>query len=130
MLRLAANYNQGLLAINEVASSEGISEKFMESIIAAIKSKGLVKVKRGAKGGYFLAKPPSEITMYELFDALDADILNDEWNKNPDKTSSDIVLKDYLQELHSNIQKSLKNKTLEDLVNKYESLNSGQMFYI
>jgi Rrf2 family cysteine metabolism transcriptional repressor len=130
MLRLAANYNQGLLAINEVANSEGISEKFMESIIAAIKSKGLVKVKRGAKGGYFLAKPPSEITMYELFDALDADILNDEWNKNPDKTSSDIVLKDYLQELHSNIQKSLKNKTLEDLVNKYESLNTGQMFYI
>lgn len=130
MLRLAANYNQGLLAINEVASSEGISEKFMESIIAAIKSKGLVKVKRGAKGGYFLAKPPSEITMYELFNALDADILNDEWNKNPDKTSSDLVLKGYLQELHSSIQESLKNKTLEDLVNKYESLNSGQMFYI
>lgn len=130
MLRLAVNYNQGLLAINEVATSEDISEKFMESIIASIKSKGLVKVKRGAKGGYFLAKPPSKITMYELFNALDADILNDEWNKNPDKTSSDIVLKNYLQELNSNIQDFLKDKTLEDLVNKFESLNTGQMFYI
>ncbi len=130
MLRLALSYNENVLSLNEIAESENISEKFLEHIISAIKSKGIVKVKRGAKGGYFLAKPPSEITMNEIMGALEADILNNEWSKHEELTTADIVIKKYLWEFQTNIDEILKNKTLEELKTSFETIKPDTMFYI
>jgi Rrf2 family transcriptional regulator, cysteine metabolism repressor len=130
MLRLAIAYNENVLSLNEIAESENISEKFLENIISAIKAKGIVKVKRGAKGGYFLAKAPSEITLNEIFDALEADILNQEWDKHDEITTADSVIKKYLWEFQTEIGEILKNKTLEELKIKYEKLKPDTMFYI
>jgi Rrf2 family protein len=130
MLKLAVSYNESVLSLNEIAESENISEKFLENIIASIKANGIVKVKRGAKGGYFLAKSPSEIKMNEIFDALEADILNNEWDKHNETTAADTVIKKYLNEFHNEIFEILKNKTLEELKTKYETLKPDQMFYI
>ena len=130
MLRLAISYNDSVLSLNEIAESENISEKFLEHIISAIKSKGIVKVKRGAKGGYFLAKPPSEITMNEIFDVLEADILNNEWSKHEELTTADIIIKRCLWEFQKNIDDILENKTLEELKTKYETIKPDTMFYI
>lgn len=130
MLRLAVTYKENVLPLNEIAESENISEKFLENIIAAIKSKGLVKVKRGAKGGYLLSKSPSEITMNEIFEALEADILNKEWNKHEESTNTDIIIKKYLREFQVKIDDILKKKTLDELKTEYETMKPDQMFYI
>lgn len=130
MLRLAASYKENVLSLNEIAKSENISEKFLENIISDIKAKGLVKVKRGAKGGYFLAKPPSEIKMNEIFDALEADILNEEWNKHEELSAADAVIKKYLWEFQTSIKDILENKTLEELKTQYETIKPDTMFYI
>jgi Rrf2 family protein len=130
MLKLALSYNESVLSLNEVAETENISEKFLENIIASIKAKGIVKVKRGAKGGYFLAKSPSEIKMNEIFDALEADILNNEWDKHNETTAADTVIKKYLKEFHNEIFEILNNKTLEELKTIYEAMKPDQMFYI
>jgi Rrf2 family transcriptional regulator, cysteine metabolism repressor len=130
MICLASVYDDKLMSISEVAGKEKISEKFLENIVATIKASGLVKVKRGAHGGYHLAKSPSHITMKDLFEALEPDILKNERINNESAEPSDIAIQKIMNELESNIQNFLEMKTLEELVRHYEALKPGQMFYI
>jgi Rrf2 family cysteine metabolism transcriptional repressor len=131
MLNLALNYGQSQMTLNDIAEKENISEKFLESIAAIIKSKGLVKVKRGAKGGYELAKAPSQITIKELFDALESDFFKNELPSNISETS---LVNQCVSKMTNNfsdaMKKHLESTTLETLVSDYNSRMANQMFYI
>ncbi len=63
MLDLAQQENGELVTIKNIAARQGISEKYLEQIIAALKRAGYVKSLRGAQGGYRLAKEPAEYTV-------------------------------------------------------------------
>lgn len=49
--------------VKEIAKRQGISEKYLEQIIAVLNKAGYVKSVRGAKGGYRIAKDPKEVTV-------------------------------------------------------------------
>lgn len=63
MLDLALNNNGECIKVKEIASRQGISEKYLEQIIAVLNKAGYVKSVRGAQGGYRLAKSPEEYTV-------------------------------------------------------------------
>lgn len=63
MLDLALNNNGECIKVKEIASRQGISEKYLEQIIAVLNKAGYVKSVRGAQGGYRLAKEPEEYTV-------------------------------------------------------------------
>jgi Rrf2 family transcriptional regulator, cysteine metabolism repressor len=130
MLLLATAYESKVVSLHEIAESENISLKFLENIISAIKKKGLVKVKRGAKGGYFLSRSAEKITMKEILNALETDILKDEWLSRESATASDIAIQKYFKELDRVIKNFLEDETLGKLAQYYETLKPGQMFYI
>jgi Rrf2 family protein len=60
---LARNYGQGPVLISHLAEEEAIPRKFLEQILLALKSSGLVESKKGKGGGYALVRPPAEITV-------------------------------------------------------------------
>jgi Rrf2 family protein len=130
MMMLASAHEVRVVPLNEIAENENISEKFLENIISVIKSKGLVKVKRGAKGGYFLSRSPEKITLKEILEALGADILKDEWLTKEATTVSDLVIQKSFKELNRLIKNFLESETLDNLVQRYETLKPGQMYYI
>ncbi len=66
MLDLATNYNQGPIRVKDIAGRQDISEKYLEQIIAMFNKAEYVRSVRGAQGGYFLAKEPSEYTVGEI----------------------------------------------------------------
>src|SRR3954467_8405742 len=51
----------GLTTAEQLASAQHIPPKFLESILAQLRSGGLIASQRGAEGGYQLARPPGEI---------------------------------------------------------------------
>lgn len=53
--------------IKEIATREKIPAKFLEQIMLALKNAGLLNSKMGFGGGYYLAKPASEITLGQIF---------------------------------------------------------------
>ncbi len=71
VLVLASRYGEGSLSVSQIAKREEISVAYLEQILNALKKKGLVKSVRGPQGGYVLAKKPSELTLKQLFDALE-----------------------------------------------------------
>ena len=60
---LARTYGQGPVLISHLAEEEAIPRKFLEQILLALKSSGLVESKKGKGGGYSLVRPPAEITV-------------------------------------------------------------------
>jgi len=63
MLDLALNDNGECIKVKDIASRQGISEKYLEQIIAQLNRAGYVKSVRGAQGGYKLAKKPEDYTV-------------------------------------------------------------------
>ena len=66
LVRLAKEYGKGTLMINEIAESEKIPKRFLESILLQFKNNGYLGSKLGKNGGYFLIKKPEEITLLEI----------------------------------------------------------------
>ena len=61
------NYDTGKpMQIGEIAGKQNIPIKFLEQILILLKQGGLTKSKRGAVGGYFLAKSPKDITVADI----------------------------------------------------------------
>lgn len=55
----------------EIAASQAVPKRFMEVILNELKPSGLVGSRRGARGGYFLTRPPREITVGEVIRLID-----------------------------------------------------------
>lgn len=61
----------GIAQIKEIAEQEQIPVKFLEQILLTLKNTGLLHSKMGVGGGYYLAKPPDEITLGQIVRVLD-----------------------------------------------------------
>ena len=71
MMMLARHYNQGAIRIRDIAYEESLPEKFLELILLELKNARMVESVRGAKGGYQLRRPPSEIQLSEIIRLVD-----------------------------------------------------------
>jgi Rrf2 family protein len=71
MMMLARRYNQGATRIRDIAYEEGLPEKFLELILLELKNARIVESVRGAKGGYQLRRPASEIHLSEIIRLID-----------------------------------------------------------
>jgi Rrf2 family transcriptional regulator, cysteine metabolism repressor len=74
MVALALKYGDGISLLKDVARQEGISEKYLGQIIIPLKAAGLVVSQRGAHGGYSLARPPADITVRDVVEAIEGSI--------------------------------------------------------
>src|ERR1051326_2668832 len=57
-----------------LAESQDIPLQFLEHILLELKHHGIVRARRGAKGGYWLAKPPEEVTIADVVRAVEGPI--------------------------------------------------------
>lgn len=74
MFDLAQNYGTGPIPLNNIAQRNGISEHYLEQLIAVLRKSGLVKSVRGAQGGYILNGPPDGITIGDIIRVLEGPI--------------------------------------------------------
>lgn len=67
------------IALNSIAQRNGISEQYLEQVFSALRRARIVKSVKGAQGGYFLEKDPSDITVSEVVEVLEGNyFLEDE----------------------------------------------------
>jgi Rrf2 family protein len=72
MVTLASQTRPGdLVQAREIAERERIPVKFLEQILLALKNAGLLGSRSGAGGGYYLARPPDQITLGQIVRVLD-----------------------------------------------------------
>jgi Rrf2 family protein len=66
MLDLALHRKNGVSSVADIAQRQHIPAKFLEQILLGLKAGGLVTSRRGARGGYILAKEPSSISIGDI----------------------------------------------------------------
>ena len=66
MIDLAEHIDEGYIPLQTIAKRQGISEKYLESILAVLSKAGLLDAVRGKGGGYRLCKPAKEYTAFEV----------------------------------------------------------------
>ncbi len=59
-----------------ISTAQDIPVKFLENILAELKRHGLVASRRGAEGGYWLARPPASITVADIIRAVEGPLAN------------------------------------------------------
>jgi len=124
LLTLAEFYNSGLLQIKDIASRCNIPHQYLEQIFNQLGKTGLIKSTRGKKGGYKLAKPPEQITVLQIINALEGNI-----EFVPESDSSNDVIVELFQEAEDNLKKNL-SVNLADLVSKQQSLHKNVVYDI
>ncbi len=71
LIYIARNEKKGLIKIEEICSKCDISKKYLELLFSSLRQSGYMKTRRGANGGYKLAKPASEISVAEIIRLMD-----------------------------------------------------------
>jgi len=66
----------GPVKADAISRAQEIPQRFLEQILLDLKHAGLVASQRGAEGGYWLARPPAEITLADLIRAVEGPLAN------------------------------------------------------
>lgn len=74
MLALASEYGRGPIMVKEIADRQNLPATYLEQLMTLLRKANLVNATRGAKGGYVLSRPPSEITVAEVIETLEGQI--------------------------------------------------------
>lgn len=132
ILDLALHYDSGLVTIHDLAKRADIPVKFLEQVLLDLKSGGFVESRRGKIGGYYLAKPPSQIKLGDVIRFIDGPTEPIACVKNQYKGCEDIykcVFRNIWQEVAQATSNIIDNITFEDLVNKVKAAQKETVIY-
>jgi Rrf2 family cysteine metabolism transcriptional repressor len=119
---LAKHYGKGPVPNKDLAARSNIPARFLEQILLTLKHAQIVHSQKGPRGGYYLARPPQEITLAEVARLLDGPLA-------PVSCVSEVAyepcgcpdmeacgLRRVMQEVRDIIAEKMENTTLADLL--------------
>lgn len=134
LLHLALHEEQGPCSVGEVAEALGLSAKYLEALLNALRRAGLVQSLRGAGGGYKLARSPEEITLRDAFWALEGLEGFVPCTTSPEACpQADLcVMQEVWSGLYATCLDFLASYTLADLARRARERQAGQalMYYL
>ncbi|HBI03232.1 MAG TPA: transcriptional regulator [Paenibacillaceae bacterium] len=127
MMELANRFGEGQISLKSIAQRHGLSEHYLEQLVAPLRNAGLVKSIRGAYGGYILSRSPEEITAGDVIRVLEGPISPVEFEEEEDPAKRDLWLR-----IRDGISEVLDSTTLQDLITFEDKGNNDDsyMFYI
>lgn len=120
LMELALKKKRGPISLHNIAEKRGISLKYLENIFKLLKKNRIVRSIRGPEGGYELLTTPENLTLFQIFDAVEGPLQTVDCIYDPSfcKKDGDCSLKVFLEELQNNIFAFLKSKTLDQIMQK------------
>jgi Rrf2 family protein len=103
--------------VDKVARAQNIPVSFLENILTQLRSSGIVRSQRGPEGGYWLARPPEEVSLAQVIRAVEGPLVGVR-GLRPEEISyegSAESLQQVWLALRANLRKVLEHVTLEDV---------------
>jgi len=100
-----------------LAAAQGIPLQFLEHILLDLKRAGLVRTKRGARGGYWLAGDPADVSVADVIRAVEGPLANiqDLPPEETDYVGAAERLRDVWIAVRQNLREVLESVNLEEL---------------
>jgi Rrf2 family protein len=120
LLQLARRPSDQPVTIRTIADGEGLSTAYVGKLMFLLQRAHLVNSTRGVQGGYLLAKAPADLTLAEVFQALEPGDLEDVCGKFTGNEaacvhSGECAIKSVWHGLQQHLDSYLKKVTLLDL---------------
>ena len=119
LIHIARSEGKGFIKIEEICSRCDISKKYLELLFSTLRQNHYIKTRRGASGGYKLAKPASKITIAEIIRLMDGALAPTEsvskyfFSATP--LSKEKKIMKVFKEIRDYISNRLESLTLADL---------------
>jgi Rrf2 family cysteine metabolism transcriptional repressor len=134
LIDLAVRWGNGPVQLKDVAQNQEVSLQYLEHLMRPLVAAGLIRSMRGAHGGVWLARPPEEINLAEVINALVGSIAPVECVDDIKvcNLSEYCAARDVWCEINKVINEVLKSKTLKDLVmlQKTKKQDPQMMYFI
>jgi len=131
LIDLAEHKNSGFISLNDISQRQGISKKYLEQLVTLLNRPEILRTNRGNKGGYMLAKDPSQYTIGQILRITEGGLtpvscLEDEPNRCdrsdfcktlPVWQGLDKVINDYLDGI-----------TLQDIIDNFINNGAGEYY--
>ena len=131
MADLAKNYVKEPINLTEISLRQGISIDYLEQLFSKLKKNNLVQSVRGPLGGYVLSKPPGEIKLLSIINAVDEKIKTVKCRKESKRgcnhKSIKCITHNLWDDLEIYINKFFENNTLNDILFNEVKNNSEEL---
>ncbi|MCC6148321.1 MAG: Rrf2 family transcriptional regulator, partial [Anaerolineaceae bacterium] len=119
MLYLADLKSTQRAATSQIAEVQRIPPSFLAKIISQLSIAGLIHTSRGARGGVSLARPPEDISILEVVEAIDGPITLNECTAGEGACTfgEDCVLRPIWCDAQADLVERLRNATFAQFVN-------------
>ena len=122
-----------LISLKQVASSEGLSEKYLWQVASQLKAAGLINALPGPRGGFVLSKPASSISLAEALVVFEPALFRAS-AAGPDPSAAQrtvycSVVEDHLRQLDDKLERLLLATTIGDLVTECRTRQGGGCVY-
>ena len=122
MADLAKNNDREPISLSEISLRQGISVSYLEQLFLKLRKNNLVQSERGPLGGYVLTKPPEEIQLLSIINAVDEKIQTVKCRKESKKgcngKSIKCITHNLWDDLEIHINKFFEENTLNDILFK------------
>ena len=120
MIELGLHYGEPPLQARIIAQRHGIPEKYLNQLLLKLRNAGLIESIRGVGGGHRLARPPEQISLYEIIVALEgstaaAECVEDERSLMPGCDSTLCSFRTVWVRIQEAVDRILKETSLKDL---------------
>ena len=117
MLDLAVSNCSSPVLSRDIAARQGISKSYLDNLVGPLKAAGLVKTKRGARGGLILDKPLSQIRVSDIWAAMEGPICLIDCIHQTDSCPryDQCITRDIWQEAEQTLNATFESWNLEDL---------------
>jgi Rrf2 family cysteine metabolism transcriptional repressor len=120
LLEMARHYGEGPLLLRDIAERQQISLQYLERLMSPLTKSGLIHSIRGAKGGVWLSRPPQEIRLSQVVEAMEGPIIPVDCIEDPEfcNRAGACATRDVWTGVQHAIYKVLDKITLADLVER------------
>lgn len=121
LLELSSVDENTLLPLKMICKKGELPQKFLEHLFKSLKDAGIVTSRKGKNGGYKLKRKPSEITLYDIFKAVDYQIIENNCNKLKNKEyciGKPCILSEIWKDIEKKEESIYNSITLKDIIDK------------
>ena len=124
LCELARHYSSGEpVRIDDLSKVEEVPANFLAQILGELKNGKLVESRRGVQGGFLLARAPDQISLYDIIEVIEGDLLELSGNHGG---KSGRRMKQIWNEIRDVATERAKSYTLEAMAARAEA----EMYYI
>jgi Rrf2 family transcriptional regulator, cysteine metabolism repressor len=122
LLDVALNNETGPVLLKDIASRQDISAQYLEHLLSPLIKAGILRSRRGSRGGISLGRTPDEINLSQVVEILEGSVAPVECVDNPEvcSRSNSCVARDVWVEMKAATVGVLRSTTLKDLMLRHK----------